>query len=126
VRISIALSHAIAAAISQPTMSYAVISQVPWRIVCCVLQVWDLAKGFSKRGLLYPKMPTALTFSADGQTIITGVAYVGLCSGSKVGSMQVASSTQTRQMLCITWLRAGAGMGLGDVLSSVCSNVESY
>lgn len=35
-------------------------------------QVWDLAKGFSSRSLLYPKMPTALTLSLDGQTIITG------------------------------------------------------
>jgi hypothetical protein len=44
-------------------------------LLCCCghTQVWDLVKGFASRSLLYPKMPTALTFSMDGQTIITGV-----------------------------------------------------
>lgn len=45
-------------------------------LCCCFVntQVWDLVKGFASRSLLYPKMPTALTLSMDGQTIITGAS----------------------------------------------------
>ncbi|KAF8066392.1 ATG16 [Scenedesmus sp. PABB004] len=67
------------------------------------LKVWDLVRGYASRSIPCTKMPTALTLSADGSTIITGHLDGTLClwdlRQSRAGSQPLAE-VRRRQRRC--------------------------
>lgn len=69
-------------------------------LCCCCVEVWDLNKGFSSRSLLYPKMPTALTLSMDGQTIITGQSSTNMSPATGSLDWSITTTCSHASMTC--------------------------
>jgi hypothetical protein len=67
-------------------------------------QVWDLVRGYAARSVPCAKMPTALTLTVDGQTLITGVAT----GGAPLACCWCASRCGSRAVLCCAVLRCAA------------------
>lgn len=71
------------------------------------LKVWDLTRGYSSRSLPCTKMPTALSVSNDGCTIVTGHLDGTLClwdvRQSRAGSQPLAEVRDHSQaILCLS------------------------